>query len=175
MRFCFFLSILLICGCWGDVKPSAAKPSTPKAAQKSIFARVVGVHDGDSCRAVIDGKETPIRLEGIDAPELGQPFGKNAKQQLSDLIFGQVVEIIPTGRDRYRRTLAHVRAGGKSVNQEMILRGFAWHFLTYNRDPALAKAEQVARSAKRGLWAAPAPIPPWEWRKTPKQGAKDTP
>lgn len=174
MKLLLFISIMLLCGCWGEVPSPAAKTGPPVAVPKSVFAKVVGVHDGDSCRAVIDGKETPIRLEGIDAPELGQPFGKNAKQELSKLIFGQVVEIIPTGRDRYKRTLAHIRAGGKSVNQEMILRGFAWHFVTYNRDPALAKAEKAARNAKRGLWATPAPIPPWQWRKTPQKGTKGT-
>jgi len=25
--------------------------------------------------------------------------------------------------------------------------------------------EQEARAAKRGLWADPSPVPPWEWRK----------
>jgi hypothetical protein len=32
-------------------------------------------------------------------------------------------------------------------------------------DRTLEGLESEAREAKRGLWAGPQPIPPWEWRK----------
>ena len=32
----------------------------------------------------------------------------------------------------------------------------------------LAEAEQKARTAKRGLWADPKSMPPWEWRRLDK-------
>ena len=30
---------------------------------------------------------------------------------------------------------------------------------------SLRLAEDQARNAKKGLWAMPAPVPPWQWRK----------
>jgi micrococcal nuclease len=33
------------------------------------------------------------------------------------------------------------------------------------RDVELEKEEKDARDAKKGLWADPHPVPPWEWRK----------
>jgi len=32
-------------------------------------------------------------------------------------------------------------------------------------DLELEKLEKEARVAKKGLWADPHPVPPWEWRK----------
>jgi len=32
-------------------------------------------------------------------------------------------------------------------------------------ETVLEGLERAAREAKKGLWADPAPIPPWEWKK----------
>jgi hypothetical protein len=32
-------------------------------------------------------------------------------------------------------------------------------------DTELKKLEKEARDARKGLWADPQPVPPWEWRK----------
>ena len=85
------------------------------------------------------GGET-IRLEGIDAPELGQAFGKAAKEALSGLIFGKLVEVEPLGVDRYKRTLARLYADGLPVNVEMVRMGFAWRFVRYSADSQLIAA-----------------------------------
>ena len=46
-------------------------------------ARVVSIHDGD-CVTVLDAdkRQTKLRLTGIDAPELKQPFGSKARDHL---------------------------------------------------------------------------------------------
>jgi len=68
----------------------------------SFTARVVSVSDGDTITALVDGKEQlKVRLTGIDAPELGQPFGQAAKRHLSGLAFGKTVEIEAGGKDRW--------------------------------------------------------------------------
>ena len=54
--------------------------------------KVVGVKDGDTIVALHDGRGETIRLYGIDAPERGQDFGNRAKQAISDMVFGKVVE-----------------------------------------------------------------------------------
>ena len=42
----------------------------------------------------------------------------------------------------------------------------AWVFRKYNKDAALYPIEAEAKEQKRGLWRDPAPVPPWEWRRT---------
>jgi endonuclease YncB( thermonuclease family) len=61
--------------------------------------------------------------------------------------------------------------GSLDVNAEQVKRGMAWVYRKYARDQALFALEQEAKSAKRGLWADPHAIPPWESR----QAAEQTP
>lgn len=137
-------------------------------AAEPVPAKVVGVHDGDSITVVAGEKQIKVRLLSIDAPELGQPFGKAAKQALSDLVFGKDVLLRLAGKDRYKRQLAVVMAGGVDVNLHLVRSGWAWVYPHATpHDKTLPHAEAVARAAKRGLWADPAPAPPWTWRKTP--------
>jgi endonuclease YncB( thermonuclease family) len=132
-------------------------------------AKVVGVHDGDSITVLREGNvQVKIRLEGIDAPELKQPFGNAAKKALSDLVFGKTVEVKETGKDRYARTLATITVGSLDANLEMVKTGFAWHYAKYSKDQMLKEAQIQAQLSKRGLWVEKENVPPWEWRKKPK-------
>jgi endonuclease YncB( thermonuclease family) len=48
----------------------------------------------------------------------------------------------------------------------MVKEGWCWWYRMYApADTALEKLEREARAAKKGLWADPHPVPPWEWRK----------
>ena len=133
-------------------------------------AKVVGVHDGDSITVLREGNvQVKIRLEGIDAPELKQPFGNASKKALSDLVFGKSVEIDDKGKDRYGRTLANVFVGKLWINLVMVESGMAWHFIQYNKEPEYRQAERISRESRLGIWSQPNPIPPWEWRKQSKK------
>ena len=137
---------------------------------ETMHVRVVGVHDGDTITALTDDKrELKVRLHGLDAPELRQPFGQAAKRALSDLVFGMQVTLHTTGNDRYGRTLARVTVDDIEVDAQMIVTGHAWHYTKYDKTAALEAAERNARAARRGLWADGEPVPPWEWRKHQKQ------
>lgn len=139
--------------------------ATPPAAAE-VLARVVSVHDGDTLTVLIDRRQVKVRLKDIDAPELGQPFGRNSRQSLSDLCFGQIAAIDAGGRDRYRRTIAHVTCAGTDANAEQVRRGYAWTYARFApRNSPLFAVEREARSAQRGLWTDPAPMAPWEWRR----------
>ena len=63
------------------------------------------------------------RLAEIDAPELDQPYGGKAKQALADLVFGQVVSILPAATDRYGRTVGRVYREGQDVNLALVHAG----------------------------------------------------
>jgi micrococcal nuclease len=141
--------------------------SSPDRVLDGVRGKVTGIKDGDTFEVLIDGKQEVVRLAHIDCPERGQPFGKAAKQFASDLCFGKAVVVREEGRrDRYGRMIATVSLlNGKVVNKDLVRAGLAWHFTRYSDDVAYTKLEQQARTAKRGLWAEPSPVPPWEWRR----------
>jgi micrococcal nuclease len=140
----------------------------PALAETVTFqAKVIGVCDGDTITILHDRSPEKLRLASIDCPEKKQPFGKQARQFTSDQVFGQPVTIEATGHDRYRRTIATVRtADGRVLNDELVKAGLAWWFRQYAPDDThLAALEQQARDQHLGLWSAPNPIAPWDWRK----------
>ncbi|NTU53410.1 MAG: nuclease [Chlorobiaceae bacterium] len=129
-------------------------------------ARVVKVADGDTITVLHnDNTQEKIRLYGIDSPEKTQPFGTRARQYISTLVFGKQVTMRTMSRDRYGRSVAWVSVGETNVNAEMVKAGYAWHYRQYSDDPALQQFENEARKAKRGLWADPHPVAPWDYRK----------
>ena len=139
---------------------------------QEITGKVVGVHDGDTITLLTAEKEqVKVRLEGIDAPELKQAFGNASKQSLSDLVFGKLVKLEVSGKDKYRRTLGHVFVEETWVNLAQVKRGFAWHYKKYSKDADLAEAEAKAREARLGLWKDASPLAPWDWRLASKKKA----
>ena len=143
--------------------------------EPAVDWRVVGVSDGDTLTALdAANAQHKVRLQGIDAPESGQPFGTQARDRLAELTLRRTVRVILGGRDRYGRDLASVAVDGRDVARDMVAAGLAWQYDRYDSSPELARAEQEARAARRGLWADAAPVPPWEWRAT-ERDRKDAP
>ena len=135
------------------------------AADTTIVGKVVGVHDGDTLTLRTINETLKVRLSGIDTPELGQPFGNNAKQALSSMVFGKSDTISSSGKDRYDRTLGVVYLGNGNVNAQMIRMGMAWHYKQYSDSVPMQQFENYARANRIGLWSDPNPIAPWDWRK----------
>jgi len=131
--------------------------------------RVVGIHDGDTLELLRGAKSVKVRLYGIDCPELGQPYGRAAKQRAAELVFGKTVAVQGTRQDRYGRSVAWITmADGRALNAELVRSGLAWWYRKYApKQRALALLEEAARDAHRGLWADEDPVPPWLWRKVP--------
>src|SRR5437016_14437092 len=69
--------------------PGAKPPVEPAG-------KVVAVHDGDTITVLVDKQQVKVRLAAIDAPELGQDFGRNAKLALSAEVFGKAVRVEST-------------------------------------------------------------------------------
>lgn len=138
---------------------------------QTFVAKVIRILDGDTMEILYQNRPVKVRLAHIDCPEKRgtQPFGDHAKKALSDLCFGQNVTVYGEKYDRNKRLIAVVVNGKKQVvNQEMIKQGMAWHFKRYSKDGTYASLEAEARRNKIGLWRDAKPIPPWEWRNTPK-------
>ena len=142
------------------------------ALAAEITGRVTAVKDGDSI-IVLDETRTEhrIRLGGIDAPEHSQPYGRAAKKSLSDMIYGETVQIVWQEHDPYGRTVGKVILQGQDINLRQIEAGYAWHYRQYQAGQTrtdreiYAQAEMMARQARLGLWQQTEPIPPWRYRR----------
>ena len=127
---------------------------------------MIRIVDGDTIDVMHNGHPHRIRLAGIDAPERKQAFGSRAREFVGQQVFGRTVTFRSSGSDPYRRTLGEViLADGRSLNRELVANGLAWHYKRFSADRELARLENEARAARRGLWSDPNPIPPWEFRR----------
>lgn len=133
-------------------------------------ATVVGVLDGDTIEVYLEGEQskTTIDLYGIDCPEKQQYFGYAAKEATAALVGGKTVWIDIVGKDRSGRLHAVMTIEGKNVNETLVAKGWAWVSPDDCRQPFCADWRELQDGASRnriGLWTAPNPQPPWEWRK----------
>ena len=122
------------------------------------------------------GRRIRIRLDSIDCPEDGQPWGDMATYGLVKMIGGKAVQLEQYGKDDYGRVLATIyvrddqNAKWVNVNERMVMLGHAWVMrryyghLTPERQDQLNRLERWAKSKKVGLWKTPNPMPPWRWR-----------
>lgn len=135
-------------------------------AAAPISGRAVAV-DGDTLE--FDGKR--VRLEGIDAPEIGQTCGRRlfgtwscgraAQRALDDLVHGRRIECESKGLDKYGRDLGICFVDGRDINAELVRQGMAWAFVQYSQSYVGAEAE--ARKSRAGIWQGHAEAP-WTFR-----------
>jgi endonuclease YncB( thermonuclease family) len=137
------------------------------ALAETFSGVVAGITDGDTITVVSGQRQVKVRLVGIDAPEMKQPFGTRSKQSLSGLCFRRTAIIESLGRDQYGRVLGRVNCAGRDANAEQVRTGMAWVTNLYLRkaDRGLRHLQETARDGRRGLWADRNPVPPWKWRK----------
>ncbi|QMU27232.1 thermonuclease family protein [Adhaeribacter radiodurans] len=150
---------------------SCRQHQTETVAEKSTSSatgyKVIAIKDGDTIELLKDGKPVRVRLLGVDAPEKNQDYGTIARQFTSDLCFGKMVNLVVDGNDRYGRTVGTIiLPDGRTLNNELVRNGYAWHYKAYSRDKTLAQLEIEARQNHRGLWEKRNPVAPWEFRKS---------
>jgi endonuclease YncB( thermonuclease family) len=135
-------------------------------SSRDIHGKVVGISDGDTL-TILDSsnRQHKIRLNAIDAPELGQPFGQASKKALSDICYSKQASAVYVDTDKYGRTVADVTCGRYDTALHMLTRGYAWVFDQYASNyQHLYTYQDTAKSARKGLWADEQPIAPWDWR-----------
>jgi endonuclease YncB( thermonuclease family) len=129
---------------------------------------VLRVVDGDTLRVIRrEGGTLKVRLYGIDCPEKAQRYGKEARRLTVKLVYGRVVSVERRGKYPYGGIVGRVSLpSGKFLSRALVREGACWWYKQYaTKDETLKKLEAEARSARRGLWANPEPVPPWKWRK----------
>lgn len=142
-----------------EAQRSTATTGRWDLAGKTFEATVTRIGDGDTLDAVPAGESQPvrIRLEGVDAPEQGEPFARDATALLRALVFDQRVRIRGRNVDRYGRLIARITHDGADASVQLVRAGLACHAYAY--DAALAREEAQARTAGAGFWAPGAPQP----------------
>ncbi len=138
-----------------------------------VEMKVIKIVDGDTFDGLTkENKQVRIRLAAFDAPEKGQPYGKNAQKKLSELILGKNVIVVMSGKQHYSRMIATVYIQDSlNVVEEMLKSGMGWHFSRFDDSECYQQLEDEARAAQVGLWHKDAhtPIAPWDWRKMSKE------
>jgi endonuclease YncB( thermonuclease family) len=153
------------------------------------LAEVTGpprVIDGDT----VEVQGTVIRLQGIDAPELGQscrigarPYdcGRIARTALLDLTAGATVtcKLAPAGSEGASPEdggpdgrNGRCRADGYDLSEGMAYTG--WALALRRVSQSYLAFEERARAAGRGLWKGRF-VAPWDWRagaRLPQSGAE---
>jgi endonuclease YncB( thermonuclease family) len=139
--------------------------ATPALAP--LTGQVVAVHDGDTLMVKSGPSLYKVRLSDVDAPELGQVFGKQARNFTKSVALGRRVQVNVTLIDKHDRRIGEVIIeDGRVLNEELVHAGLAWYYrVNPIKNERLKKLEQVAFSNKLGLWVEKEPLPPWEFRR----------
>ena len=146
----------------------------------ALFLAVPALADITGQPRVIDGDTLEvagqrIRLHGIDAPESRQlcrrdgerwRCGKDATNALKTFLGSRPVSCKELDRDRYGRIVAKCAVDGVDIGDWMVSQGWAVAYYPYSYD--YSRAEQRAKSARRGMWAGEFEKP-WEWRRKAHQ------
>lgn len=126
---------------------------------------VISITDGDTLRIMYEGKSTPLRLIGVDTPEINaadepvQCYGNEAKEYLDSIVSGKKVYIEQdvSDKDKYDRLLRYVYVDGEMVNELLVKNGYAFAS-SYPPDTKyqqkMESAEIYAKGAKKGFWAS---------------------
>ena len=129
--------LLLIFVCFLGVFSVQAAPEYGTA----IVSKVISVYDGDTFRVDIDsmppivGKNIPIRLNGIDTPEIRGKceYEKDLALKARDFVRNKLanakeIKLTKLQRGKYFRVVADVMIDGVSLEQELLENKLAYKY-----------------------------------------------
>ncbi len=135
------------------------------------FAEWAGVVEevvsGDTLKVNYEGGLYYVRLYGVEAPKLSQPYGMMAKEATSNLVLGRSVDVHRVYADGNVDVAIVYVHDQYSVQAYLAGAGLAWvHNAACQEDICVRwqSMETQARDAEHGLWASANPIPPWNWK-----------
>jgi endonuclease YncB( thermonuclease family) len=127
-----------------------------------VSGNVVNIVDGETVTIRVKNKRKLIHLVGIDAPEVGEPLGRESRTHLESLISGKVVEIWYKGYHPEEETeitgIVKMPGDRVDINLEQVRSGMARYknfgpYAQSARDVCLYRlAEEEAKKARRGIW-----------------------
>jgi len=145
---------------------AAAAHGGPSNGEVLLGAVVLRVVDGDSLWVrPRGGAPLRLRLSGVDAPEICQRHGREARDALATRLQGKKVRVTLQHKDTYDRWLARVDGPDGDVGAWLVGQGHAWSMRWQNNPGPYAVQESAARKARRGLFSEPRPEPPRDFRR----------
>ena len=134
----------------------------PALGAESFTGQVADVSDGDTLVIGNGGRVRVVQLAGVDAPELTQEYGKDARDYVKELTKGKKVTVEVLESKSSTSLVAKVTVDGKDLAASLVESGLAWSEQGSSAD--LHSAQEKAKSGKQGLWAGTNPTPPWDYR-----------
>ncbi len=125
-------------------------------AARLVFSGVVTrVVDGDTLwvKTNVDPKPLKVRLHGIDAPEICQSGGIQARDALKRRVLGQGVMVTSGAHDDYGRTVGILHLQGQDVGLWLVTQGYAWTYSYRHKKGPYAQALHQAQVARRGVFS----------------------
>jgi micrococcal nuclease len=119
---------------------------------------VLDVIDGDT---LVLTDNTKVRLAGIDAPEIRQPYGLDAKSCLASLVNGKEITMDCSNETSYGRKICKVFVDTLDVQKTLVEKGLAFDY-TYFSHGKYLEAEEFAHKNRYGVWSGG--IRPWDYR-----------
>ena len=120
--------------------------------RQTNLVKVIGVIDGDTI--VLENK-TRLRLRHIDAPELVNCGGDQAKQFVNSLVNGKSITIEEQIPDQMGRAMALVYVDKILLNEKLLEAGLArYHSDQTTKTPLLKKAADTAKISRLGIFSA---------------------
>jgi endonuclease YncB( thermonuclease family) len=156
-----WLRISLLAALFGIPALYAAAPPA-----SDWWGSVTWVVDGDTVwvRPLGGGRPVPVRLEGIDAPEICQNGGPAARDALKRQLMRQSVLVRSQARDQYGRALARLTLNGEDPAARLVAGGWVWSYQYRTGRGPYAAQQRQAEAARLGLFAAGPPEEPAAFR-----------
>ena len=138
------------------------------ASAKTVVGIVTYVGDGDTVWIEVDRSAKPLklRLQGLDAPEICQAWGPQARDALKAKLLKQTVSVDTKARDDYARAVGRIELRGEDVGAWLVKNGHAWSYGYKRRAAPYAQELISAQNARRGLWADASAQEPRVFRKS---------
>jgi endonuclease YncB( thermonuclease family) len=161
---------------WVGIRPPVPGLA-PGVLTLNANGHVERIEDGDTLIVALAPRQADVpprirvRLHGIDAPELVQSGGSAARDALRTLTQRRHIRLDCYKADPAGRAVCRLYALADNRAEDVELRllelGQAWHYRAFIAEQPAAErvdyaaSEAQARAARRGLWQAEAPMPPW--------------
>ena len=137
-------SLLLLTGC----------SLFPRGSLSARHSTVTAITDGDTVKIRVAGEIEPVRLVGIECPEVRRTAkarrqadrlgltldellarGRAATERLRRMVQGRSVKLVwpyePGRRDRFERLLAYIEIDGIDAGELLPKESFAWPLMDY--------------------------------------------